>query len=189
MPRITKIYTRKGDDGTTSLGSRERVPKDALRVQAYGTVDELNSTIGVAVASGLSDLLAEVLPVIQNELFHLGSDLSFYKDDKVKYGIPQIEERHVAQLEALIDELSDVVGPLKNFILPGGSIGAAHLQVARTVCRRAERKAITLADAEGDELNPYVIRYLNRLSDALFVMARYENHQKGVAEPLWDKLA
>jgi cob(I)alamin adenosyltransferase len=189
MPRITKIYTRSGDDGTTSLGSRERVPKDALRVQAYGTVDELNSTIGVAIASGLCDRLAELLPVIQNELFHLGSDLSFYKEDKEKYGIPQIETRHVAKLEAAIDAMSEVVGPLENFILPGGSIGAAHLQVARTVCRRAERQAITLAREEGGEFNTNVIRYLNRLSDALFVMARYENHEKGVAEPLWDTLA
>lgn len=189
MPRITKIYTRRGDDGTTSLGSRERVPKDALRVQAYGTVDELNSTIGVAIASGLCQRLAETLPIIQNELFHLGSDLSFYKEDKEKYGIPQIEARHVAKLEALIDEMGEVVGPLENFILPGGSIGAAHLQVARTVCRRAERQAITLAREAGDEFNANVIHYLNRLSDALFVMARYENHQKGVAEPLWDTLA
>ncbi len=188
MPRITKIYTRSGDDGMTSLGSRGRVPKDALRVQAYGTVDELNSTIGVAIASGLCDRLAAILPVIQNELFHLGSDLSFYKEDKEKYGIPQIDSRQVAKLESLIDEMSEVVGPLQNFILPGGSIGAAHLQVARTVCRRAERKAITLAREEGGEFNANVLRYLNRLSDALFVMARYENHQKGVAEPLWDTL-
>ncbi len=185
MPRITKLYTRKGDDGTTSLGSRERVPKDALRVQAYGTVDELNSTIGVAVASGLCHRLAEVLPAIQNELFNLGSDLSFLKGDKEKYGIPQMEASHVARMEALIDELSAAVGPLKNFILPGGSIGAAHLHVARTVCRRAERQTITLAREEED-VNPHIIQYLNRLSDALFAMARYENHQKGVAEPLWE---
>lgn len=189
MPRITKIYTRKGDDGTTSLGSRERVPKDALRVQAYGSVDELNSTIGVAIAFGLSERLTELLPIIQNELFHLGSDLAFYSEDKQKYGFPQIGASHVAQLEAWIDEMSDVVGPLQNFILPGGSIGAAHLHVARTVCRRAERDAISLTHAEPDELNPNVIKYLNRLSDTLFVMARYENHQKGVAEPLWDRLA
>jgi cob(I)alamin adenosyltransferase len=189
MPRITKIYTRKGDDGTTSLGSRERVSKDALRVQAYGAVDELNSVIGVALASGLSDRLAELLPVIQNELFNLGSDLAFYADDKEKYGIPQILPRHVEQLELLIDEMSEVVGPLENFVLPGGSLGAAHLHVARTVCRRAERGAISLARAEPDELNPNVIKYLNRLSDVLFVMARYENHQKKVAEPLWDMSA
>jgi cob(I)alamin adenosyltransferase len=189
MPRLTKIYTRTGDDGTTSLGSRERVPKDALRVQAYGTVDELNSTIGVAAASGLCDQLMVILPIIQNELFHLGSDLSFYGEDKKKYNIPAIEERHVAQLEAWIDEISAVVGPLENFILPGGTVGAAHLHVARTVCRRAEREAITLAREEPDEINPFVIKYLNRLSDALFVMARLENREKGVAEPLWNTLA
>ncbi len=189
MPRLTKIYTRKGDDGTTSLGSRERVPKNALRVQAYGTVDELNSTIGVAVASGLCGRLAELLLIIQNELFHLGSDLSFYADDKKKYGIPQIEARHVARLETLIDEMSDVVGPLENFILPGGAVGAAHLHVARTVCRRAEREAIALMQEEPDEVNLHVVKYLNRLSDALFVMSRYENHQQGIPEPLWDTLA
>ncbi len=189
MPRLTKIYTRKGDDGTTSLGSRERVPKDALRVQAYGTVDELNSTIGVAVASGLCDHLVAILPIIQNELFHLGSDLSFYAEDKQKFNIPSLEERHIARLETWIDEMTAVLPPLRNFILPGGSIGAAHLHVARTVCRRAEREAITLAHEEPDEVNPIVIKYLNRLSDALFVMARLENKEKGVAEPLWDTLA
>lgn len=189
MPRITKIYTRKGDDGTTSLGSRERVSKDALRVQAYGAVDELNSVIGLAIASGLSERLTELLPVIQNELFHLGSDLAFYTEDKAKFGIVEISPHLIAQLERWIDEMSAVVGPLQNFILPGGSVGAAHLHVARTVCRRAEREAISLFHVEPEELNPNVIKYLNRLSDALFVMARYENKQKGVAELLWDKLA
>ncbi len=185
MPKLTKIYTKKGDDGTTSLGSRQRVPKDALRVRAYGTVDELNSTIGVAIASGLCDQLMGILPVIQNELFNLGSDLSFYADDKAKWGIASMEERQVAQLEAWIDEMTAVLSPLRNFILPGGSMGAAHLHVARTVCRRAEREAITLSREEPGEVNPFVIKYLNRLSDALFVMARLENHEKGVAEPLW----
>lgn len=189
MPRITKIYTRTGDEGTTSLGSRQRVAKDARRVQAFGAVDELNSAIGVAVASGLTPRLAELLPVIQNELFHLGSDLSFYAADKEKYGIPQIEERHVARLEGLIDEMSAVVGPLENFILPGGSIGSAHLHLARTICRRAERVAVALAREEAAEVNPVAIKYLNRLSDALFVMARYENHERGAPEPLWDTLA
>ncbi|MCB9422452.1 MAG: cob(I)yrinic acid a,c-diamide adenosyltransferase [Ardenticatenaceae bacterium] len=189
MPRITKIYTRKGDDGTTSLGSRERVSKDALRVQAYGVVDELNSVIGVALASGLSARLAELLPIIQNELFNLGSDLAFYAADKEKYGIPQILPSHVDQLELWIDEMSEVVGPLENFILPGGVMGAAYLHMARTVCRRAERDAISLAHVEPNELNPNVIKYLNRLSDVLFVMARYENHQKGMAEPLWNTSA
>ncbi|MCP4426481.1 MAG: cob(I)yrinic acid a,c-diamide adenosyltransferase [Chloroflexi bacterium] len=186
MPRSTKIYTKKGDDGTTSLGSRQRVSKDALRVRAYGTVDELNSTIGVAVASGLCAKLMAILPIIQNELFNLGSDLSFYADDKEKWGIVSIGEQQVAQLEAWIDEITAVLPPLRNFILPGGSMGAAHLHVARTVCRRAEREAITLSRAEPDEVNPFVIKYLNRLSDALFVMARLENQERDVAEPLWE---
>jgi cob(I)alamin adenosyltransferase len=187
MPRLTKIYTRTGDDGATSLGSRQRVPKDSLRVQAYGTVDELNSQLGAALAHGLCPRLAEVLPTIQNELFHLGSDLCFLEEDKEKYHIPQIEQRHVKALEQLIDEMTAVVGPLANFILPGGAVGAANLHVARTVCRRAEREVVTLARQE--PVGPYVLPYLNRLSDALFVMARYENHERGLPEPLWNTLA
>ena len=184
MPRLTRIYTRKGDDGTTGLGGGQRVPKDALRVAAYGTVDELNSAIGVALASGLVPRLAQVLPGIQNELFHLGSDLCFLEEDKVTFRIPQIGSRHVEALEHLMDELNEVVGPLENFVLPGGAPGAAHLHVARTVCRRAEREAIALA--RGEPIGPFVIAYLNRLSDALFVMARFENHQRGVPEPTWN---
>lgn len=187
MPRLTKIYTRQGDAGETSLGSGQRVAKDSLRVTAYGTVDEVNSCLGVAVAVGLCDRLATIVPEIQNELFHLGSDLSFREEAKTEFRIPQIEVRHVERLEALIDELSAVVGPLQNFILPGGSLGASHLHVARAVCRRAERDVITLAREEA--VGPHVIRYLNRLSDALFVMARYENHARGVPEPLWDSMA
>lgn len=183
MPRLTKIYTKRGDSGTTALGGGQRVPKDALRVAVYGTVDELNSQIGVALAMGLCDRLAAVLPEIQNELFDVGSDLCFLEEDKAKYPLPQIEARHVERLEALIDEMTAVVGPLENFILPGGSLGAAQLHVARTVCRRAEREATTLAREEG--IGGQVIPYLNRLSDALFVMARFENHQRQVAEPLW----
>lgn len=187
MPRLTKIYTRKGDDGSTGLGGGQRVPKDSPRVQAYGTVDELNSAIGLALAQGLAPRLAEVLPPIQNELFHLGSDLCFIEEDKAKYDLPQIEARHIKKLERLIDEWIQVVGPLENFILPGGSVGAAHLHLARTICRRAEREAIALSRLE--PIGSFVIPYLNRLSDALFVMARYENHERGVAEPLWDTLA
>jgi cob(I)alamin adenosyltransferase len=187
MPRLTKIYTRKGDDGTTALGSKTRVPKESPRVSAYGTVDELNSAMGVALAHGLVTRLSEVLPGIQNELFHLGSDLCFTEEDKQTYQIPEIEKRHVTSLELFIDELTAVVGPLDNFILPGGSIGAAHLHVARTVCRRAEREAVALSRTEA--IGSQVIPYLNRLSDALFVMARYENFIRGVAEPLWNTLA
>lgn len=184
MPRLNKIYTRRGDSGMTALGGGQRVPKESLRVGAYGTVDELNSHIGVALATGLSQRLAEVLPVIQNELFHLGSDLCFTEEDKEKYAIPQIEERHVTALEALVDELTAIVGPLENFILPGGSVGAAQLHVARTVCRRAEREVVALTREEA--VGAHVLAYLNRLSDALFVMARYENHVRDIPEPLWN---
>ena len=184
MPRLTKLYTRKGDEGTTGLGGGQRVPKDSLRVEAVGAVDELNSAIGVALAHGLSARLAGVLPVIQNELFHLGSDLCFLEEDKAKTKVPQIEARHVEKLEQWIDELNAVVGPLENFILPNGSIGAAQLHLARTICRRAEREVIALAGEE--PIGEFVLPYLNRLSDLLFVMARYENRQRGVSEPLWD---
>ena len=184
MPRLTTIYTRKGDEGETSLGGGQRVPKDSARVAAYGTVDELNSAIGVALAYGLSQRLMETLPVIQNELFHLGSDLAFREEDKQTNQLPQIEERHMQQLEKWIDELNDIVGPLQNFILPGGSIGAAQLHLARTICRRAERAVLTLARAE--PIGPWVLPYLNRLSDLLFVMARYENRQRHGSEPLWN---
>lgn len=183
MPRLTKIYTKQGDSGTTALGGGQRVSKDALRVQVYGTVDELNSQIGVAVAADLDEMLATELLRIQNQLFDLGSDLCFLEEDKATFSIPQIEQHHIDRLEEIIDRITAVVGPLENFILPGGTSGAAHLHVARTICRRAEREATTLARDEGIGAN--VLRYLNRLSDALFVMARYENHAKETPEPLW----
>jgi cob(I)alamin adenosyltransferase len=184
MPRITRVYTRKGDDGTTGLGSGQRVPKDSHRIEAYGTVDELGSCIGVAVAGGLEPILASELARIQNELFHLGSDLCIPEADKTKSPVPQIEKRHVDSLEALMDRLSKDLGPLENFILPGGSPGAARLHVARTVCRRAERLLVTLAREE--RVGTFTIPYLNRLSDALFVMARHENRFRGVEDVLWD---
>jgi cob(I)alamin adenosyltransferase len=158
-----------------------------LRIEAYGTVDELNSFIGVAIASGLESTLAEKLAAVQNELFHLGSDLCILEEDKKRLQVPVIEQKHVDDLEAWIDRLSDRLGPLENFILPGGSPGAAHLHVARAVCRRAERLVTRLAESEA--VGPAVIKYLNRLSDALFVMARYENLEKGVADVLWDSRA
>lgn len=185
MPKITKIYTRTGDLGTTALGSRERVAKDAQRVVAYGDVDELNSVIGVALAMGLTHDVAQALHRIQNELFHLGSDLSFPLDSE--FEVPRMEARHVAGLENVIDEMSAIVGPLENFILPGGSLGAGQLHLARTVCRRAERAAVALGSTEA--INEFALAYLNRLSDALFVMARFENHSRDVAEPLWDSRA
>ena len=187
MPKITKIYTRTGDDGTTALGSRTRVSKDDLRVEAYGTIDELNSFIGLALSFGLAKMLNETLPKIQNELLHLGSDLAFPVEDKKEWQVPRIEEKHIQALEKLIDELNELVGPLENFILPGGTAGAAALQVARTVCRRAERVTVTLSRHQ--DVSPLNIQYLNRLSDVLFVMGRYENKDKGISEPLWDSRA
>jgi cob(I)alamin adenosyltransferase len=187
MPRLTRIYTKTGDDGSTGLGGGQRLPKDAARIAAYGTVDELNSSIGVALAHGLEPSLERELKRVQNELFHLGSDLSILEADKAKIPVPRIEERHVVALEALLDRLSERLDPLENFILPGGSPGAAHLHVARCVCRRAERLLVTLARSEA--VGAYTVKYLNRLSDALFVMARWENHWRGVDDVLWDSRA
>jgi cob(I)alamin adenosyltransferase len=187
MPRITRVYTRTGDDGTTGLGGGQRVAKESTRIEAYGTVDELSSTIGVAIALGLEPRLAETLRRVQNDLFNLGSDLCILESDKAKMPVPGIEARHVEALERLMDELSEELAPLLNFILPGGTPGAAQLHVARTVCRRAERRVITLSRDEA--VGPFVVRYLNRLSDALFVMARYENLKRGAPDILWDSRA
>ncbi len=184
MPKLTKIYTRTGDDGTTSLGTSERVNKDSLRVKAYGDIDELNSMLGVAIASGVEKRLAARLTAIQNELFVLGADLAFPQDANGKVNVPRIEDRHISRLEQLIDDMVEKVGPLQNFILPGGCASAAHLQVSRAICRRAERKLVELSREE--VVSETSLRYLNRLSDALFVLGRYENYEKGIEEPLWD---
>ncbi len=187
MPRITKVYTRTGDDGSTGLGGGQRLPKDAPRIAAYGTVDELNSQLGVALAGALEATLRGMLARIQNELFHLGSDLSILEEDKGRQAVPRIEERHVVALERDIDLLQEDLAPLENFILPGGTAGAAQLHVARTVCRRAERLLVTLG--RGEAVGEHALRYLNRLSDLLFVMARWENQKKGVDDVLWDSRA
>ena len=184
MPKLTKIYTRTGDDGTTALGTRSRVSKDARRVSAFGDVDELNSLLGLALAGGLCPKLAAVIPSIQHELFNLGAELAFPAEDGEVALVPGIASRHVENLEQMIDELNADIGPLENFILPGGSPGAAHLQVARAVCRRAERNIVTLA--RGETIGDHVLRYINRLSDALFVMARFENRARNVEEPIWN---
>ncbi len=187
MPRITRVYTRTGDDGTTGLGGGQRVPKDSARVEAYGTVDELNSHLGAATALGVCEALRPELARIQNELFHLGSDLCMLEEDKKRFPVPRIEQRHVDALEALMDRLATELAPLENFILPGGAPGAGQLHVARSVCRRAERAVVALAREE--DAGPLVVKYLNRLSDALFVMARYENLKRGIDDPLWDSRA
>jgi len=187
VPRITKVYTRGGDDGSTGLGTGRRVGKDSLRVEAYGAVDELNSHIGLALAEGLAPEIVDALRPVQNELFHLGSDLCVPEEDKQRTPVPRIDQRHVDELERVLDRLTEQVGPLENFILPGGSVGAARLHVARTVCRRAERVVVALGRNEA--IGPFTVKYLNRLSDALFIMARYENHKKGVPDVLWDSRA
>jgi cob(I)alamin adenosyltransferase len=184
MPRITKVYTRTGDDGTTGLGAGGRVGKDSPRIEAYGTVDELNSAIGLALAMGVNDALAPALASIQNDLFHLGSDLCVPEEEKVSRPVPRIEPRHVTALEDLMDRLSEELAPLENFVLPGGTPSAAQLHVARTVCRRAERVVIALSRSE--KVGPHTIHYLNRLSDALFVMARHENKRRGAPDVLWN---
>jgi cob(I)alamin adenosyltransferase len=184
MPRITKVYTRTGDDGTTALGGGERVPKDSPRIAAFGTVDELNSCIGAAIASGLDPALSRRLLGVQNDLFHLGSDLCVTEDAKERRPVPTIQPRHVEALEQWMDEMSAELAPLENFVLPGGAPGAARLHVARAVCRRAERDAILLSRSE--PIGSSVVPYLNRLSDALFVAARYENRKRGIPDVLWN---
>ena len=179
--RLTRIYTRGGDKGETSLGDGSRVPKLDCRIGAFGTVDELNSAVGLVLAEpGLPDKLRAPLVRIQNDLFDVGADLS------VPYGIGdrlRVEDAHVARLEQLCDELNADLPMLKSFVLPGGTPTAARLHVARATCRRAERDALV---AEGETgINPLVLAYLNRLSDFLFIAARWANKDAGVAEPLW----
>ncbi|HLF56057.1 MAG TPA: cob(I)yrinic acid a,c-diamide adenosyltransferase [Thermoanaerobaculia bacterium] len=187
MPRLTKIYTRTGDDGTTALGYGGRIAKDALRVACYGTVDELNSALGVARAAGLPAELDAPLARVQNELFHLGADLCVPESEKAQHPVPRIEERHVVALEALIDERNGELPSLENFILPAGTPAAAALHLARTICRRAERMLVALARQE--VVGVWTVPYVNRLSDALFVLARAANAAAGEPDVFWDSRA
>lgn len=187
MPRLTRIYTRTGDDGTTGLGTGQRVHKTAARIEAYGLVDQLNAEIGVVLASQPVAELVEPLARIQHELFHCGADLCVPEADKAQWPGPRVTDNHVAALESLMDRLSESLPPLENFILPGGTLAAARLHVARTVCRNAERAVLRLHELE--PVNPLNVKYLNRLSDALFVMARYQNKKSGVSDPLWNSRA
>lgn len=179
----TRIYTKTGDDGTTGLFGGSRVRKDHLRIETYGTVDELNSIIGVTLTTPVPEHLAVQLRSISSVLFTLGADLATPLDPPPTYDVPRIGDEHIAELECWIDAHDDALEPLKSFILPGGSPAAAHLHVARTVCRRAERNAVALAAYE--EVGPYVVRYLNRLSDYLFTAARAANASLGVADVPW----
>lgn len=175
--RLSKIYTRTGDDGTTGLGDGSRIQKDSLRVEAFGTVDELNSVIGLLIVETTDESLRGVLLDIQHDLFDLGGELCIP-------GSEMIADRHAGRLETELDRLNEDLPPLKEFILPGGSRSAAHAHHARTVCRRAERRIIALARQEA--VNEPVIRYLNRLSDLLFVMARILSRRDGAGEVLWN---
>jgi cob(I)alamin adenosyltransferase len=175
--RLSRIYTKTGDDGTTGLGDGSRVPKDDLRVEAYGTVDELNSTLGVLLAvPGLASQVAEPLTAIQHDLFDLGGELCIP-------GHRMVTAERVQWLESTLDAFNDALPPLADFILPGGGPAAAACHVARTVCRRAERRVWTLAGREA--LNPEAAVYLNRLSDLLFVLARVLARQEHGTEVLW----
>jgi cob(I)alamin adenosyltransferase len=174
--RLSKIYTRTGDKGTTGLGDGSRVDKDDLRVETYGTVDELNSLIGLVLAAGFDGPVRDCLTRTQHELFDLGGELCMP-------GTTLIPQSYVEQLEADLDRLNADLPPLKDFILPGGTEAAARCHVARSVCRRAERLMVTLGRSE--TINDTSLRYLNRLSDLLFVAARVLARDGGGSEVLW----
>src|SRR5215217_8084300 len=178
--RLTRIYTRGGDAGQTSLGDGSRVSKLDCRIGAFGTVDELNSALGVVLAGDLPDEMRGPLERIQNELFDVGADLS------VPWGVTdrlRVEQPMIDRLEQLCDRFNADLPELRSFVLPGGTEAAARLHVARTICRRAEREV--LLGAQAVELNPLVLAYLNRLSDLLFILARAANAAAGRDEPLW----
>lgn len=177
-----KIYTKTGDDGTTSLFSGGRVNKTHLRVATYGTVDELNATIGLARAQQPSSEALAWLAEVQNQLFQLGADLATPADASSQH-VVRICEGEIEWLEGKIDQMTQRLPALKAFILPGGTLVAAQLHVARTVCRRAERKVVELG--QNEPIGTFVVQYLNRLSDFLFMLARWENQQADVSEEEW----
>jgi cob(I)alamin adenosyltransferase len=184
MVRLNRIYTKTGDDGTTALGDGTRLPKHHARIAAYGTVDELSSLLGVALSEGrIEGAMREALLAIQNDLFDVGADLCLpgTAGDKLR-----ITPSYTSRLERTLDEANERLQPLKSFVLPGGKPAAAWLHFARTVCRRAERHVTELAALPGEaaRVNPEVVRYLNRLSDLLFVLARAANDD-GQLDVLW----
>ena len=178
-----KIYTKAGDGGETSLYGGQKVWKNAVRVETYGTVDECNAVLGAAVTAIDDAEVKAVLTRIQGELFEVGADLATpaERGDTV----PRVRSEETARLEAEIDRFEAELEPLRHFILPGGSAAGAYLHLARAICRRAERHLVTLTQAE--EINPEVGKYLNRLSDYLFVLARLVNHRSGVPETKWER--
>ena len=186
---INRVYTRQGDGGETALSGGQRVPKDGTRIAAYGTVDELNSFLGAARATvnqlAVEELavLAAILLRVQHELFNLGSILATLPED-VHPRQPRVTDAEIAQLETEMDLMNEDVPPLRSFVLPGASRLDAELHIGRTVCRRAERIVVALSRAES--VPPETIRYLNRLSDALFVWSRWAGHISGAPETLWE---
>ena len=176
--RLNRIYTRAGDKGATSLGDGSRVPKTDARIEAYGTVDELNSFIGLALSADLPAEFREWLERIQNDLFDLGADLAVPLEDERER--LRVGDEHVERLEELCDRVNAGLEPLRSFVLPSGTEAAARLHVARSVCRRAERLVVALSDTAS--VNPLAVAYLNRLSDLLFILARAANEGR---EPLW----
>jgi cob(I)alamin adenosyltransferase len=178
--RLTKIYTRSGDAGETSLGDGTRVSKLDERIAAFGTVDELNAILGIAVAGSCPNAVRAVLVRVQNELFDVGADLSVPLE---REGRLRVTQPLVDRLETECDTFNANLSELKSFVLPGGGEASAFLHHARTVCRRAERE--TLAASVTHEITPLALVYLNRLSDLLFILARFANHADGHAEPLW----
>lgn len=192
MPiRITRVYTRSGDKGDTGLVGGKRVPKDNLRIEAYGTVDELNATVGLArvfnmdtTATAARDRLELILKQLQNELFDLGSELAT-PPESVYEGMYRVGTDQVTALERLMDQCQKDLAPLNSFILPGGGRVSAFLHQSRTVCRRAERIVLRLGREE--DLGPWPLRYLNRLSDLFFVLSRWISQQSGEPEYLWER--
>ena len=190
--RITRVYTRTGDGGETALVGGRRVPKDAPRIEAYGTIDELNAIIGLARVFNAERpkkgkdyrWLDEVFRRIQNELFDLGSELAT-PEDAAYEGMHRVGEAQVTALEKLMDRCQKDLKPLKSFVLPGGGRVGGFLHQARTVCRRAERRVLALARVEA--ISPWPLRYVNRLSDLLFVLSRWVGHRLGETEYLWER--
>ena len=179
-----KIYTKTGDDGTTGLFNGERVGKNSLRVEAYGTVDELNTVLGLAISFSCPEPVKNDLQHTSETLFLVGADLATPINDGIKsQAVVRINEEEITRLENAIDRYEEELAPLKNFILPGGSHSAAHLHNARTVCRRAERLVVELASKE--IVNENLVKYLNRLSDYLFNAARFVNHLLDVKDRIW----
>lgn len=186
-----KLYTRTGDAGQTSLFGGQRVNKDDARVEAYGTVDELSSILGIVLSQCDDTTISDILTTVQHRLFEIGADLATPRTDETRNNssasasVPRVEQRHIAELEQWIDQASSDLPTMRYFILPGGTATAAHLHHARTVCRRAERRIVSLASIA--PVGDMVITYVNRLSDLLFALARRANHKAGRDDVPWNK--